>query len=123
MSDTKHTPEPWKITDPDQNGLYGVWSFDGRHCIAEGLYLEDARRIVACVNACAGMADPENEILSLRAEIDRAYSMLEAHNVPRERAKSIANGIDVLTTRYGKAETCWNMERSALRAAAEKAIN
>jgi len=47
MSETKSAPEPWKITEPDQNGLYGIWSMDGRHCVAEGLSLGDARLIVS----------------------------------------------------------------------------
>lgn len=37
-----------------------------------------ACRIVACVNACAGMADPAAEIAALRAEVER----LKATAVP-----------------------------------------
>jgi hypothetical protein len=35
-------------------------------------------------------------------EVNRAFSMLEANGVPRERAKTVANGIDVLATRLSK---------------------
>jgi len=121
MSDTKHTAEPWEIKS-DQAYVILISKNPLRYAVVNGLDGHiNAFRIVACVNACTGMADPEKEIAALRAEVERAYSMLEACNVPRERAKSVANGIDVLSTRFAKAETGWNMERAALRAAAEKA--
>jgi hypothetical protein len=59
MKKTKHTPEPWKSTGADQNDEYGVWSVDGRNCIAEGLTAANARRIVACVNACRSVSDED----------------------------------------------------------------
>jgi len=42
---------PCKVTDPDQNGEYGVWSLDGRHCIAEGLTLGEAKSLQARISA------------------------------------------------------------------------
>lgn len=63
MSD-KHTPEPWHI---EENG-YDEWTLEirdaNRTMIAAigflGTYsepnTENARRIVACVNACAGIS-------------------------------------------------------------------
>ena len=38
------------------------------------------------------------------AQIERAFQMLEACGVPRERAKTVANGIDVLATRLNRDE-------------------
>jgi hypothetical protein len=38
----------------------------------------------------------------LRADVERAYQVLELHGVPRERAKSVSNGIDVLASRFDK---------------------
>lgn len=38
----------------------------------------------------------------LKAELEKAYQMLELNGVPRERAKSVANGIDVLASRFDK---------------------
>ena len=35
-------------------------------------------------------------------EIERAFQMLECCGVPRERAKTVSNGIDVLSTRCRK---------------------
>ena len=39
----------------------------------------------------------------LTAERDRAYSVLEAYGVPRDRARNVANGIEVLATRLNRA--------------------
>jgi hypothetical protein len=38
----------------------------------------------------------------LIAEVERAYQMLEVHGVPRGRARTVANGIDVLFTRFSR---------------------
>lgn len=87
MSEAKHTPEPWAFSperhthdcfihqegavprngyiSPEDGGVVGSseWTW---------LKDEDARRIVACVNACAGIADPE----ALRRERDEAVEVL-----------------------------------------------
>ncbi len=54
----KHTKEPWNTWEP----LYPrvVISKSEREDIARVTYIEDAQRIVACVNACAGIT---NEVL------------------------------------------------------------
>lgn len=44
-------------------------------CIKRGL------RIVACVNACAGMADPAAEIEAMRAAIREAHKIIEVLNM------------------------------------------
>lgn len=52
-----HSPEPWKYSI-DVDGRVNIFVDDGRVvtlCHAR-LRPEDARRIVACVNACAGIA-------------------------------------------------------------------
>ena len=56
----------------------------------------------------------EVEIANLRAQIERAFQMLEINGVPRDRAKYVSNGIDVLATRL-------NREIADLRARCEKA--
>ena len=53
--------------------------------------------------------------MSLETEIDRAYQMLEIYGVPRDRAKSICNGIDVLGTRFEKEINILNHEIYDLR--------
>src|SRR5215831_17223826 len=46
--------------------------------------------------------DQQKRIEQLEFDAERAYQMLEVNGVPRERAKSVANGIDVLIVRMGK---------------------
>ena len=82
---TTSTPdygEPWTI----QEGHLSTSLFDGK-----GAYFADihelvgedssvawakAERIIACVNACAGMADPEKEIADMREAIREAHKVL-----------------------------------------------
>ena len=61
-SNDAHTPEPWHLSFDDANGLQ--IEADGLTCVlyvsaedidADMFRTEDARRIVACVNACAGI--------------------------------------------------------------------
>lgn len=99
MSDTKHTPEPWiyeglsgdidegweaSLIIPGDKGnadwhsfivAYGLQGEEGAGELAEA----NARRIVACVNACAGMADPEAEIAKLKAEMEELREAAEAY--------------------------------------------
>jgi hypothetical protein len=78
MSEAKHTPEPWRA--PAKPGAYGFRDYtifddvgaDREVCLAEGLTEADAARIVACVNALAGM-NPEAV-----AELVEAASVVEA---------------------------------------------
>ena len=43
-------------------------------------------------------------------EIENAYAMLSLYGVPRNRANTAANGIDVLATRYQREINCLNAE-------------
>lgn len=62
MSEQKHTPEPWHVTAPGTFSPARIYGAD-RKLVAEcddgvGQPREDnARRITACVNACAGLPD------------------------------------------------------------------
>jgi len=78
-----HTKEPWIIVDESSNGVIeteeaiAIISEDDWHICAvwrdAGIFLEEshaeanARRIVACVNACAGVPTKvlENEVVEL----------------------------------------------------------
>ena len=78
----KHTPEPWVIGAMPPNGEVIIGDKKGLMvCIvATGIgtcTLANARRIAACVNACAGMEDPEKELEELRDKIKK----LEKQNV------------------------------------------
>lgn len=49
---TTHTPEPWFLgTDG------GLWSDDGPRPLSKDADTANAHRIVACVNACAGLSN------------------------------------------------------------------
>ena len=78
---TQHTPEPWE--NPQSAEFSGF--LDQYYCIIRaqenrlwqkilGRTAEEAnanaKRIVACVNACKGMTDPEKQIRELRITLD-----------------------------------------------------
>lgn len=72
----KHTPEPWRVRQPTLGKIGGIEVVNPDGLIAQMQFhparqneaLADAERIVACVNACAGMDDPVAEIEGLRSE-------------------------------------------------------
>lgn len=79
IPESKHTPEPWFARDrgigyevhygnPDEHGCGMCVNDEFRECFTKG----DADRIVACVNACAGIADPAE----LRAQRDELLAAL-----------------------------------------------
>ena len=57
-----HSPEPWKYST-DVDGRVNIFVDDGRTVTLCHAHLrpEDARRIVACVNACAAIPTEELE--------------------------------------------------------------
>ena len=69
-----HTPEPWRI----ENGcIYSGSALIIKWLEPKNASNEDnARRIVACVNACAGLATQQLEQTTLRAMLDGAESFL-----------------------------------------------
>lgn len=88
---TAHTAEPWKFFEtpfgvvvtgePDGDADDEGRPIDRTHYIADmrdnGMDFADAARIVACVNAMAGVADPAAELSRLRAD---AEGLAEALN-------------------------------------------
>ena len=87
---SKHTPEPWVATDraiKRDNGFgYGEiianvpgGNTSGPFFVQSNEECEaNARRIVACVNACAGMEDPVAEIEKLRRQRDELLGLVRA---------------------------------------------
>ncbi len=81
---SEYTPEPWELGEVGDKIRHLCPAKDGTSILTVALEYdnddweptyfgavyrrEDARRIVACVNACAGMDDPVAEIAKLRAE-------------------------------------------------------
>lgn len=53
---SEHTKEPWGIGRNGDNGIE-ITSNNGMYFVAEVTDEDDARRIVACVNACAGISN------------------------------------------------------------------
>jgi hypothetical protein len=51
---TQHTPEPWHVGPAWLTGNSPICTIDHKE-IADAIRDADARRIVACVNACAGI--------------------------------------------------------------------
>lgn len=91
---TQHTPEPWKINHDDSTEEWSIVTNQHGSIVANvneetGPELagsipvmrkmpgmENARRIVACVNACQGMEDPAALIAGLRSELQLATHKL-----------------------------------------------
>ena len=86
----KHAPELWSISHrPD--GSLEIQEASGQPiCVMSwnhsGLHEANATRIVATVNACAGMEDPTAEIAAMRWALERILRCPEAeivHHVAR----------------------------------------
>lgn len=85
-TEKKHRPEPWVLDD--DSPYFTVSDSNGKYIIAgemDGWMIPfatddgnvNAARVVACVNACAGMADPAAEIAALRESLADAESRIE----------------------------------------------
>ena len=79
----KHTQEPWETSKhgtPDAFPQFGIYSGNRNdHATIKGDNASaDADRIVACVNACAGIEDPAAELARLRRVEDAARDAAEA---------------------------------------------
>ena len=93
---SKHTPEPWEYGFPKVNGQelreadcqVSMGGFLIANVSHGPIYPEEpfgsaareanALRIVACVNACAGMTDPAAEIAELKRQRDELLATLGA---------------------------------------------
>ncbi len=77
---SQHTPEPWHqssryLYDKDWHTL-AAFCTTNRDAPPEQ-DIANTQRIVACVNACAGIADPAATLAALRALLDDVADMLE----------------------------------------------
>lgn len=95
MSNNTHTPEPWELAEPseypwkllDEPSMQNTATILGKGgfgilCTPETNVgrRSDLERIVSCVNACAGLADPA-EALRLAREALELFTRLE---IPRK---------------------------------------
>ena len=98
MNENKYTPEPWRAFNNGE-GVVGVGTDHSDVCwtrIEEGGWLnsdrtidtdyENARRIVACINACAGI---DTELLEIIEDNDKTLAGVIA-NVEKQRDELMA---------------------------------
>jgi hypothetical protein len=83
--DTKpaHTPEPWQPEDLPRKRL-GISGDGGGGHVAEAYSDDDRRRIIACVNACAGIPDPAAALKQARQAL-LLGSMVVVNYAPDKR--------------------------------------
>lgn len=86
--ESTHTPEPWEVHEVHDNhyGDNELISRGFRSSVTgkgintgenyEMFSAEDAERIVQCVNACAGIADPEATITALKTALKHCEQAL-----------------------------------------------
>lgn len=125
-----HAQGPWTVEERNQEtNLVRVAGADGiTVCNAKG---HSARRIVACVNACAGMADPEvwigmqeKEAAFAKTEIPRLAGQVDLLSSEVERLREVLVGVTRIleafsyTTQFGKTQRA---RLEAARAALESA--
>lgn len=72
-----YTPEPWKFISYDLHGVLITSIECGDECLADDIDPSVGERIVACVNACAGMRNPIDEIAKLKSEHIEMLSALK----------------------------------------------
>jgi hypothetical protein len=85
---SKHTAEPWQVKPGFSDGPEIFSSDDFFIAEANGAQssLEDqanAKRIVSCVNACAGMEDPANAIAQARVALREASDAFKGSEMDR----------------------------------------
>lgn len=78
---SEHTKEPWKVVRCIQNEYRSVAFSTKRDELytTSPLLPEDARRIVACVNALAGVDDPKSIAKVLRDLLDDFIRAIPSH--------------------------------------------
>lgn len=94
---SEHTPEPWIVSEEsfDNGGIQEtvIRGLDGRAAVAvtlefgpnnPGMREANARRIVACVNACAGLSTVELELISVMGERVQAKCVSDGYKQQRD---------------------------------------
>lgn len=74
--ENKHSPEPWRVVEPSPDEQVIIDSADGDAVVWDGIESDpaDLRRIVACVNALAGIPTEALE----GGALEHALSVLRA---------------------------------------------
>ena len=112
MSETRHTPEPWEI-EVWGHELFGVYPNPAG---PEGVIARvteggaenkaNAHRIVACVNACAGIADPSAvpDLLEAATLID-SMDFVEGYTFPASDWPKLWHALTLARAALAKATT------------------
>ena len=102
---SKHSPEPWssdinssdwhQIRSSDKNWIADTCASmcDGNIPLGEA----NAARIVACVNACAGMEDPAVEIEKLKRQRDELLNLVKQARLEWLDQNQTSDDTDVVT--------------------------
>lgn len=121
---SNHTPEPWRVGRPftvvsdtpvPEMGGSDAVEYYGGHLIGESIIEANARRIVACVNACQGLSTDELEQHGLVSAV--GYELIELTK-QRDELLTALEEIASCATPYGNR--AHSMEKIA-RAATAKA--
>jgi len=123
----QHTKEPWKLItlgechwEKNCPGHIDIEGADGNTVNPTPYLINslDAVRIVACVNACADMADPETEITSLhKAAPELLEALKELVEVADLRGDStLSHPADDPVLWTARMQTAWDEARAAIKA-------
>ena len=110
---TDYTEGPW-----EQEAPYGHLVIDrAGNLVADCARPEDARRIVACVNACEGISTENLEENKPIIELARAY------NVSLRQRDDLLEALQVMVRDYSAAHaSCGDLEMSPALFQAQRAI-
>jgi len=107
-TEQQHTPEPWIVLNDSPPAIRRP---NGDNIAPEVCHLADARRIVACVNACAGLSTDvieniaENiaEIGGVYAIVARAAELLEQRDELAQALAGVLDSLDWHVNKHGSA--------------------
>ena len=89
MSTTQDYDEPW-----DFDGENWITDVDNKEVLnLDSIHSKNAKRLVACVNACAGMTDPAAEIEAMREVVAAAENCRHWHDCSYNPATGKTEGV------------------------------
>jgi hypothetical protein len=110
-----HTPEPWRVDIVSGTIIFDKEKIQGLEVIitipteAQGGVKKaqaNAARIVACVNACAGMEDPAAEIALLTERLKNAQEELVYLRAANDNYKADADRLASALSLYSEGYGC-----------------
>lgn len=141
MNEQKHTPEPWRVEcDEYDDGNGGcqarawptVWAGGTELIGTEGFYSElgreadiaNARRIVACVNACAGISTAALESLASAGNltIKNASLAVERVNQLERQRDQLLEALKFMVERFDIDGCCYVFSQRLAISRAREAI-